>query len=116
MGSVKDKFKSSFSIFRGQVSKVDYLQSANGFGDQNIIVYFEKPVIYKGEENTTLHTAYNGAGCTGYWFKEGEEYLIYTFKRDDGTLDTMWCGGVISKSESKKRFDKEVKKIIKLAK
>lgn len=115
-GSVKDKFKSSFSVFSGKANKIDYLQSANGFGDQNIIVYFENPIVYKGGKNTTLDTAYNGAGCTGYWFKEGEEYLIYAFKRDDGSLDTMWCGGVISKSENHKAFNKEIKKIIKLTK
>lgn len=111
MGSVKEKFKSSFSVFSGKVKKIDYLQSANGFGDQNIIVYFENPVVYKGGKNTTLDTAYNGAGCTGYWFKEGEEYLIYAFKRGDGSLDTMWCGGVISKSENHKAFNKEIKKL-----
>lgn len=115
MGSVKEKYKSSFSVFTGKVKKIDYLQSANAFGDQNIIVYFEAPVIYKGESTAALHTAHNGTGCTGYWFKENEEYLIYTFERADGKLDTMWCGGVISKSESEKEFTQEENKLKKLA-
>lgn len=116
MGSTKDAFKSSNSVFTGKVKRVEYLNSANAFGDQNIIVEFENPTVFKGEDQPVLHTAHNGSGCTGYWFKEGEEYLVYAFDRGDGLLDTMWCGGVQAKSEDEKIFNNQIKKVTKLAK
>jgi hypothetical protein len=116
MGSTKDAFNTSDSVFTGRVKSVEYLNSANVFGDRNIIVHFENPTIFKGDDQPVLHTAHNGSGCTGYWFKEGEEYLVYAFDRGDGLLDTMWCGGVRAKSKSDKHFNKEMKKVIKLAK
>lgn len=116
MGSAKKKFKSSFSVFAGKVSEVEHLGTANAYGDENTIVHFVDVVTLKGDATDVLHTADNGAGCTGYWFKEKLEYLVYTFKRNDGHLDTMWCGGVISSSKNKKEFAKELNKVKRLAK
>jgi hypothetical protein len=114
MGEVSEKLEGSKSVFIGTVKEIKYLDSANAFGDQEIVVSFSVQNQWKGEKKeSTLHTAYNSAGCFGYWFQESKEYLIYAFE-DEGRLNTLWCGGVISKDESKESFEKEVISLNKL--
>ena len=108
MGEVSQKLESSKSVFVGSVKEIQYLESSNVFGDQKIVVSFSIQNQWKGgKEESTLHTAYNAAGCYGYWFEKSKEYLIYAFE-DDGRLNTMWCGGVVSKDESMETFKEEV--------
>lgn len=115
MGEIPQKLESSKSVFVGTVKEIQYLESSNVFGDQEIVVTFSIQNQWKGgEEEHTLHTAYNAAGCYGYWFEESKEYLVYAFE-DDGRLNTMWCGGVISKGESMESFKEEVITLNKLA-
>lgn len=108
MGEVSQKLESSKSVFIGTVKEIQYLESSNVFGDRKIVVRFSIQNQWKGgKEESTLHTAFNAAGCYGYWFEESKEYLIYAFE-DDGRLNTMWCGGVISKDEAMESFKEEV--------
>ncbi|NVJ61545.1 MAG: hypothetical protein HWE27_14210 [Gammaproteobacteria bacterium] len=109
LGSVEEKFKSHEEIFVGTVDSIKYLDAKNAFGDQRIIVSFKVERNWKGKGSSKiLHTANNGMGCYGYWFKEGEDYLVYSFEEDEGRLNTMWCGGVIPKESEKNEFENEV--------
>lgn len=123
MGDIEQKFMGARHVFIGKVVNVTYLNELNVFGDQKTIVDFEVEKFFKGEgQSITLHTAENGAGCTGWRFEERETYLVYThieahnFDQPEAQkFNTMWCGGVIPKSDAK-YFKKETKKIKKLAK
>lgn len=48
--------------------------------------------VWKGDtgEDIVIYTAYTCCVC-GYAFQLGEEYLIYAFAEDDGTLRTSIC-------------------------
>lgn len=111
MGSDENKVQNAFSIFSGTVVSVKRLGSANMFGDENIVVEFDVNKSIKGGKRNVLHTAYNGMGCTGYWFKESQQYLIYTFERKDGNLDTMFCGGVTPRDGLEEKFDDIIKEV-----
>jgi hypothetical protein len=111
MGEVPEKFKESDNVFTGQIETIKFLKRDNEFGDPRIIVTFKIEQYFKGNSSkTTLHTAYNEMGCTGYWFKEKQSYLIYAFK-EKRKLNTMWCGGVIPKDSETETYSTEVKAI-----
>ena len=114
MGSIEEKYENAHSVFIGHVSSIKRLGTANIYGDENIIVTFDNVMLYKGKNKKELHTAYNGSGCTGYWFKKDQRYLIYTFERKDGSLDAMWCGGVIPQDENEEIYSREVETVRKL--
>lgn len=116
MGEVKDKLKSSKVIGYGTVVKVEDLKKENAFGDAKILVDIKFEKVFKGNSNIIqLDTAYNGMGCTGYWFKEHNKYLIYAFKRK-GKYNVMWCGGVISEEDSGDTLIQEIEELEKLTK
>ncbi|AOE48781.1 hypothetical protein [Kangiella sediminilitoris] len=112
MGGVDEKLSKHEEVFSGVVESVKYLDDENVFGDQKIIVTFNVTKTWKGSGQVqVLHTADNGAGCFGYWFEEGEEYLIYAFKQKSGKLNTMWCGGVIPKNYKSNDFTRETSEL-----
>ena len=111
IGETPEKLEKSDYVFTGKVTSVELLEKQPEYGDPRIIVKLDVIKSIKGkQESYTLHTAYNEMGCYGYWFKKDDTYLIYAFKdkRNDGKLNSWWCGGVISKSDSDQRFTKEV--------
>ena len=107
MGEAAQKLENSARVFLGTVIRVEHLGTRNEVGDENIVVYFDDVEPLKGAKIEILHTADNQAGCTGYWFKTDQRYLIYAFARG-AQFDTMWCGGVIPQSGNVEAFDSEV--------
>ena len=114
MGETTEKLKNSDFVFTGEVTNIEFLNKKQEFEDPKIIVNVDVTKSIKGNKSSyTLHTAYNKMGCYGYWFKNKQSYLIYAFKdkRNDGKLNTWWCGGVISESDSEAIFTKEVNEL-----
>ena len=107
IGNVEEKYKTHVSVFLGKVTEIYFYNSKNKMGDQRIKVKFDILNQWKGSKTQNqLFTVYNESSCWGYWFKEGEEYVIYAFE-EDGKLNTWWCGGVISKKDVPEQFAKE---------
>jgi hypothetical protein len=73
--------------------------------EPRIIVTFQVYRVWKGRPRRTiiLHTVFNKWTCNGYWFKEGEEYLVFArandpdqakmFARTKNTLGVWSCNG-----------------------
>lgn len=114
IGDVPEKFKDHVSIFQGVVTDLIFYEQQDAFGDQYIKVTFEIEKQWKGESTQhQLLTVYNGASCFGYWFKEKRRYIIYAFEEGE-TLNSWWCGGVISEYDNKGSFEEEVSALNKL--
>lgn len=101
LGSVEDKLKDAESVFLGKVRSVVVLDEKNGFGENRVIVKLDVEKSFKNADTLiTLDTFDNRVSCEGYWFKEGQEYLVYAYKVED-RLSTLYCGGVLSKDAKK---------------
>lgn len=71
--------------FSGKVIKIKYLDNREQANrEPRIIVTFRVYRVWKGEPKRTvvLHTVFNKWTCNGYWFKEGEEYLVFAHAND----------------------------------
>ncbi len=92
--------------FSGKVIKIKYLDDPEQANPEpRIIVTFRVYRVWKGEPKRTivLHTVFNKWTCNGYWFKEGEEYLVFArangseaakmFPEAKNTLGVGTCGG-----------------------
>lgn len=114
LGSVRQMFKEHVSIFEGTVTEIIFYKERDRWGDQYIRVTFSIEKQWKGKPGQNqLFTVYNTDSCFGYWFKEGERYLIYAFQEGDH-LNAWWCGGILSENESKDEIDDEVRELDKL--
>ena len=109
IGAVSEKYKNHLSIFHGKVVEIVFYDKQDFFGDTHIKVTFDITQQWKGRpEQNVLLTVYNGSSCYGYWFREGQNYIVYAFE-DGETLNAWWCGGVISESDSPKEFKSEIR-------
>ena len=92
--------------FSGKVIKIQYLDPREqGNPEPRIIVTFRVYRVWKGEpkRKMVLHTVFNKWSCNGYWFKEGDEYLVFAhtsdskaakmFPKAKNTLGVGICGG-----------------------
>lgn len=114
IGDVPEKFKNHVSVFTGIVNDIVFYKERDFAGDQYIRVTFEITKQWKGSpEQNQLLTAYNGASCFGYRFKKGQTYLVYAFG-EGADLNAWWCGGVLSKKESNKAFNSDVRQLDRL--
>ena len=71
--------------FSGKVIKIKYLDNRDQENPEpRIIVTFRIYHVWKGEpkKRMVLHTVLNKWTCNGYWFKEGEEYLVFSHAND----------------------------------
>ena len=94
--------------FSGKAIKVEYLDNREQASPEpRIIVTFRVYRVWKGEpkREVVLHTVFNKWTCNGYWFKEGEEYLVFAhagdseaakmFPKAKNTLGVGTCGGTL---------------------
>jgi len=82
---------------------IEYLEPDTESSEPPIRVMFEVNEVWKGPIRTTvtLTTIYNKFSCDGYFFKDGQLYLVaaQTVTRDDKESDTAeleglsLCGG-----------------------
>jgi hypothetical protein len=116
LGTVEDKLKNAESVFIGKSRGVIVLDEKNELGEDRIIVKLDVMQAFKNADSLiTLDTFNNSSSCEGYWFKEGQEYLVYAYKIDD-RLSTLYCGGVIPKDNKKdSTFLKELNQLKKLS-
>ncbi|HEX8500199.1 MAG TPA: hypothetical protein VF659_06360 [Pyrinomonadaceae bacterium] len=75
----KKRVEGAAAAFSGKVSKVEYLDPDEERVEPRIVVTFEVYRSWKGprDRSVVLHTVYNKWTCEGYFFKEGEEYLVF---------------------------------------
>ena len=100
LGDTETKNREAVRVFLGAVKSIEYTGEQNWFGDEHTIVTFSISRSWKGgSAQVVLETTDNGAGCTGYWFEERKEYLVYLYDVN-GSLDTYYCGGVIPASDT----------------
>jgi hypothetical protein len=78
---VQEVLKWADVVFTGEATKVQYVdaQGDKMFGERRIIVTFTVSGYWKGnvQKTITLHTVYNRVSCGGYFFKEGEKFIVY---------------------------------------
>lgn len=81
---VKETLKWADVVFTGEAVKVQYVDAVGDkmFGERRIIVTFQVSNYWKGNVGATitLHTVYNQVSCGGYFFKEGEKFIVYAKK------------------------------------
>jgi hypothetical protein len=104
--------------FSGKVLKIRYLDRRESIvGEPRIIVTFQVYRVWKGRPKSTivLHTVLNKGSCNGYWFKEGEEYLVFARANDHDetrrfagakhTLGVGTCSGTSLLADAKKALE-----------
>ena len=101
----REAIKASHLAFRGTVTNVDYLDTDTPQSEPRIIVTFSVSRVWKGpaRREIVLHTVYNKFTCQGYYFKKGEEYLVFAYPNEEflankflpekKTLGTNYCNG-----------------------
>ena len=80
------------AVFTGKVTAFEELESSQ-FPDFRLrLAHVEVIKIWKGNHSSadSVFTALHSAAC-GYDFLVGEEYLIYAYEDQDGTLHTTIC-------------------------
>jgi hypothetical protein len=98
------------AVFAGKVMAVEYLTSGANSSEPPIRVTFDVKEVWKGPVRSTiiLTTIYNRFSCEGYFFNEGQHYLVAakSLTRDDGKsgiaeLEGIFlCGGTSVLSEA----------------
>jgi hypothetical protein len=89
-GEPRAELAAADAVFAGRVVSVEP-QEAAAF--PRLAVRFALKAVWKGlpeGDEATLTTAADSAAC-GYHFEEGEEYLVYAYRSDDGDLTTSLC-------------------------
>ena len=74
--------------FSGKVIKIKYVDNREQVNPEpRVIVTFRVYRVWKGQpkRKIILHTVFNKWTCKGYWFKEGEEYLVFAHANDSDT-------------------------------
>ena len=75
------------AVFAGKATKIHYLAPVEEYTEPPIVVTFEVYQVWKGPIRRTavLRTVYNKRSCNGYYFKEGQDYLLAADRvtRDD---------------------------------
>jgi hypothetical protein len=112
-GGPEAVFSRADVVFKGTVANVEEVEISdprfsphtNYFtgrfeAEPPIIVDFNFQKFWKGDEGLENNksgkvvSVYNGASCTGYFFKEGESYLVYAKLASDGTIiQESLCSG-----------------------
>jgi hypothetical protein len=101
--------KRAAALFIGKATKVEFLEPDERQKEPRILVTFEISEVWKGPESKTLRlrTTYNKWTCEGYYFKEGETYLVTAYKASAGATDgetelagVNVCGGTRELSQA----------------
>ncbi len=89
---------SNAAVFAGKVMAIEYLEPDTDSSEPQIRVTFEVNEVWKGpiRNTVTLSTIYNKYSCNGYFFKEGQLYLVAatTITRDDRKSDIAELEGI----------------------
>lgn len=101
--------------FSGKVTRIRYLDSPEQIGrEPRIIVTFQVYQVWKGRPKKTIvvHTVLNKWTCNGYWFEQGEEYLVFAhandpieakrFSKARNTLGVGTCSGTLKLAAAEK--------------
>ena len=103
----KKALERAAATFSGKVTKVEYLDADGPRVEPRIIVTFKVYHSWKGplKKSVVLHTIYNKWTCEGYFFKEGQEYLVVAYKNHEqmaekfapakDTLGANFCGATM---------------------
>ncbi|HWN11070.1 MAG TPA: hypothetical protein VNO50_17660 [Pyrinomonadaceae bacterium] len=103
--SGKEALKASRVAFRGTVTNIDYLDIDTPLSEPRIVVTISVSRVWKGfvRKTVVLHTVYNKTTCEGYYFKTGEDYLVFAYPNEEflapkflpakKTLGTNYCNG-----------------------
>ncbi len=77
-GPPLESLEQSTAVFAGKVTEVEGEVSDTGFFGGELTATFEVTRYWKGVSSSTVQvtTASTGAAC-GYYFQEGESYLVY---------------------------------------
>jgi hypothetical protein len=86
------------AVFAGKVTAIVHLESGANVSEPPIRVTFDVHEVWKGPVRNTviLTTIYNKFSCEGYFFMEGQHYLVAakTLTRDDGRSDIAELEGI----------------------
>lgn len=91
---VPQAFENADAVFSGKVERITYPEGrASTSAEPRIIVQIAVSKVWKGGKVQTINldTVSNAASCSGYWFEEGREYLVYAYRQENGSLNTNIC-------------------------
>jgi len=76
--------KESTAVFSGQVVNIGTGEPSGAWRPATVTVSFQVSEVWKGPQPETLEvsTSRDGASC-GYPFKEGQEYLVYAYGKEE---------------------------------
>lgn len=99
---VENSFNNADVVFSGIVKDVKYLENPEKVVEPKIIVTFNVYKTWKGskDKNIILNTVFNAWSKEGYFFYENNEYLVYAYNKEDGTLGVSLCGGIKALSDA----------------
>ncbi len=89
--TANDALLQADAVFSGRVQAFIPVQQ---FGeDVGGLVIFRVGQSWKGNVSTTtlVNSGYNRMSCEGYFWQQGEEYLVYAHQRANGTLGVHLC-------------------------
>ena len=102
--SATEAFDSASAVFAGKVLSRDIQSSGQpGWNTASPFkVTLEVSQVWKGPKDSTIDifTANLGASC-GYTFNENQQYLVYAYPREGGTLETGLCSRTKSLANAK---------------
>src|SRR5215204_1390288 len=111
------------AVFSGKVIKVRYLDGPGQESrdvESRFVVTFEVGRTWKGVKGREfiLHTFDNSVTCHGYYFREGEEYIVFAYKNrakevrmfephklPEESFGVSLCGGTKPLSEARKDLE-----------
>lgn len=93
-----DILSNNAAVFSGKVRTIEYLEPDAHGSEPPIRVTFEVLEVWKGPVRNTavLSTIHNKFSCDGFYFTEGQTYLIAaeTITRDDTESDAAELAGI----------------------
>ena len=93
-GPPAEERESADAVFCGEVVAAEPTQRQTDYGNlQQVRVEIALGSVWKGVpegETVELWTGSGGGDC-GYHFEVGEDYLVYAYEGDDGSLSTGIC-------------------------
>jgi hypothetical protein len=97
--SIERYISSSDAVFSGEVVDLQKGTSASRMFGPSDTVTLRVSEVWKGTDQRTLEvrTPSQGSAC-GYAFKEGQEYLVYAYGKQDLKVDA--CGGTTHLSKA----------------
>lgn len=98
---VAESLRRATVVFRGQVVRADAAPSGvpgvirKAVGSPTGVARLVVSAAWKGEVGDTVTMTLRSATSCDWWMREGEEYVVFATRLQDGSLYTRHCTGTV---------------------